>query len=76
MLKWSKKLHARNCFQILGYDLNSPSEFIICWTKSGKLVGGTAQGLRIAIKYNIKIYNLAIEEDKKYWEEKIISIDE
>ncbi len=70
------KLHARNCYQVLGYDLNSPSEFIICWTRGGKLVGGTAQALRIAIKYDIKIYNLAKEEDKKYWEEKIINIDE
>ena len=67
----AKKLHARNCFQVLGYDLNSPSEFIICWTKGGKLVGGTAQALRISIKHNIKIYNLAIEKDKKYWEKKI-----
>ena len=67
----AKKLHARNCYQVLGYDLNSPSEFIICWTKGGKLVGGTSQALRIGKKHNIKIYNLAIEEDKKYWEEKI-----
>ncbi len=70
----AKKLHARNCFQVLGYDLNSPSEFIICWTIGGKLKGGTAQALRISIKHNIKIYNLAIEEDKKYWEEKINEI--
>ena len=72
----ARKLHARNCYQVLGYDLKSPSEFIICWTKGGKLVGGTAQALRIAIKYDIKIYNLAIEEDKKYWEEKISINDE
>ena len=70
----ARKLHARNVFQVLGYDLNSPSEFIICWTKGGKLVGGTAQALRIAIKHSIKIYNLAINEDKKYWEEKINEI--
>ncbi len=71
----AKKLHARNCFQVLGYDLKTPSEFIICWTSGGKLVGGTSQSLRISKEYNIKIYNLGIEEDKKYWEEKI-NIDE
>ena len=67
----AKKLHTRNIYQVLGYDLNSPSEFIVCWTKGGRMVGGTAQALRVSQEYNIKIYNLAIEKDKKYWEEKI-----
>ena len=67
----AKKLHARNCYQVLGYDLKAPSKFIICWTPGGKLIGGTSQALRIALKNNIKIYNLAIEEDKKFCEEKI-----
>ena len=67
----AKKLHSRNCYQVLGYDLKTPSKFVICWTKNGKLVGGTGTSLRIAQKYNIKIYNLAIEEDRKFCEEKI-----
>jgi len=66
-----KKLHTRNVYQVLGYNLESPSEFIVCWTKGGRMVGGTAQALRVSQEYNIKIYNLAIEKDKKYWEEKI-----
>ncbi|MGI4814750.1 MAG: hypothetical protein ACRYGG_15665, partial [Janthinobacterium lividum] len=38
---WSKlsqggqKLMARNCYQLLGYDLNTPSDFVVCWTKDG-----------------------------------------
>src|SRR5665213_2210255 len=44
----ARALHARNCHQILGRDLKTPVEFVVCWTKGGKLVGGTAQALRIA----------------------------
>ena len=67
----ARKLHSRNCYQVLGYDLKTPSKFVICWTPNGKLKGGTSTSLRIAKKNNIKIYNLAIEEDRKFCEEKI-----
>jgi len=53
-----KKLMARNTFQILGKDLNTLSEFVICWTKDGKMKGGTSQALRIAKHYDIPIFNL------------------
>ena len=53
----AKKLHARNSCQVLGRDLESPSDFIICWTKGGKGNGGTGQALRIAKDYNIPIFD-------------------
>lgn len=53
----AKKLQARNSHQVLGWDLETPSSFIICYTKNGKLVGGTAQALRIAKHYNIPVFN-------------------
>jgi hypothetical protein len=59
----AQKYHARNSHQVLGRDLKTPSEFIICWTKDGDMVGGTSQALRIATDYHIPIYNLAIEDD-------------
>jgi len=52
-----KKLQARNSHQVLGKDLNTPSKFIICWTKNGKDVGGTSQAIRIARYYEIPIFN-------------------
>ena len=55
----AKKLHARNCFQILGEDLKTPSKFVVCWTKNGELIGGTRTALVVAIDNNIPIYNLA-----------------
>jgi len=53
-----KKLHARNGYQILGFDLHTPSTFVICWTKDGGGGGGTAQALRIAFSEGIPILDL------------------
>lgn len=54
-----KRLHARNAQILLGRDLNSPVGFIVCWTPGGVAVGGTGQALRIAVDYQIPVYNLA-----------------
>lgn len=55
----ARKFHARNCYQVLGLDLNTPSEFILCWTLNASGEGGTGQALRIAKYYSIPIYDLA-----------------
>lgn len=65
----AKKLMARNCMQILGSDLNTPSQFVICWTKDGcenkatrkSSTGGTGQAIAIASDYGIPVYNLRNE---------------
>jgi len=54
----AKKLMARNCHQVLGLDLKSPTDFIVCWTKDGKATGGTGQALRMAEDLKIPVYNL------------------
>lgn len=64
-------LMARNCYQVLGRDLNTPSKFVLCWTKDGKDSGGTGQAIRVAHAYNIPVFNLynpekAIESLKRY----------
>jgi hypothetical protein len=58
-----KKFMARNVHQILGWDLNDPSDFVVCWTADGKASGGTGQALRIAAACKIPIYNLYNEDD-------------
>lgn len=55
---YARKLHGRNCFQVLGADLKTPSEFLICWTRNGKTKGGTATAINLAIKNNIPVFNL------------------
>lgn len=54
----AQKLHARNCYQVLGFNLNKPSDLLICWTLEGKDVGGTATAIKLARKYNVPIINL------------------
>jgi hypothetical protein len=53
-----REFMGRNCYQVLGPNLNDPVEFVICWTPKGKIVGGTGQALRMAIHYHIPIFNL------------------
>jgi hypothetical protein len=52
------KLMARNCQQMLGQNLDSPVAFVVCWTSGGRLLGGTAQALRIAQERGIQVANL------------------
>jgi hypothetical protein len=58
----AKKLHARNGCQILGLDLNTPVDMVICWTKGGLRQGGTGQALRLAKYWDIPIFDLALSE--------------
>ena len=59
----AKRFHARNCHQVLGLDLQSPVDFVYCYTEGGKLVGGTAQALRIANDHNIEVHNFGTNYD-------------
>lgn len=64
--KWSalkqsgRALMARNSCQVLGRNLDTPVEFVLCWTPKNRL-GGTGQAIRIAKHYNIPVYNLGIK---------------
>ena len=60
--EWARGMHSRNCHQILGYDLQSPVDAVICWTPNGKIQGGTATAIRIALKYNIPVFNLGTKD--------------
>lgn len=61
----AKKFHARNVMIVLGEDLKTPSQFVICWTWNGEKVGGTAMGISVAETYKIPVYNLFSEKDTK-----------
>jgi len=61
---YARKLHDRNCFQVLGQTLDEPARFVICWTPGGKPVGGTATAILLAERYQIPIFNLARPADR------------
>jgi len=66
----AQKLMARNVYQVLGYDLKSPSDCIVCWTSDGEPSGGTGQAIRIATDFNIPVFNLwnneSVDKFKKF----------
>ncbi len=59
----ARKLQARNCYQVLGKDLETPSDFVCCWTDGGLTVGGTGQAIRLANKLGIRVFNFGIGFD-------------
>lgn len=63
--EWAKGMHSRNCHQILGYDLQSPVDAVICWTPNGNIQGGTRTALMIAMREGIPIFNLGCPDQGK-----------
>lgn len=63
LTRGAKALHARNMHQVLGKDLDTPSNAIICWTPAGNFVGGTTTALRVAVEYGIPIFNFGSYQD-------------
>lgn len=53
-----RQLHGRNSMIILGDDLKTPVEAVICYAVS-EIRGGTALGIKIARDYGIPVFNLA-----------------
>ncbi len=80
---FAKRLHGRNSFQVLGPELNVPSKFLICWTPDGCKrhvdrtihTGGTGTAISIADANGIGVYNLAIDNDRLYWESTIKQVE-
>lgn len=58
-----RALQTRNTPQVLGPTLDTPSDFIVCWTRDGKASGGTGQAIRIAEAYGVPVYNLRNQVD-------------
>jgi hypothetical protein len=65
-------LHTRNVFQVLGPALDSPSEFVLCWTADGEDSGGTGQALRIAGTHSVPVYNLQRTRERAHVERHLV----
>lgn len=60
---FARACHTRNVYIVLGQDLQSPVEFVVCWTPDGAKVGGTRTGIVLAEQRGIQVYNIAIDRD-------------
>ena len=75
-----RKLHLRNCFQVLGADLNNPVKFVVCWTPDGAVneaessreTGGTRTAIVLAERNGIPVVNLA----RPQWREDLRRVSE
>jgi len=52
-----RRLMGRNAHVLFGEMLDTPVEFVLCWTPQGKITGGTGHTLRMAMEARIPIYN-------------------
>lgn len=63
----AKLLMSRNVYQVLGHELNKPSDFLVCYTKDSCInhaqrtskTGGTGLAISLASEYGIPVFNLA-----------------
>lgn len=55
-------LMERNTCQVLGLDLDSPSDIVVCWTHDGKASGGTGMAIRLAERRGIPVLNMHSEK--------------
>ncbi|MFZ3481996.1 hypothetical protein [Sphingomonas sp. 3-13AW] len=62
---YARQMHTRNMHQVLGVRLDSPSRFIIAWTKDGADTGGTGQAIRCGWHKGVPVVNLKILEHRQ-----------
>lgn len=58
---YARNLHGRNIYQVLGVNLDRPSNVYICWAPISKdtVTGGTRSSYECAKRNGVKIINLA-----------------
>jgi len=69
----ARKLHGRNCYQVLGRNLKTPAGLVVCWTEDGcesrktrsRKTGGTATAIVLADDHGIPVYNLANDSSRR-----------
>ncbi len=67
----ARKLHARNCQQVCGLDMEFPVDFVLFWApeKGGIVKGGTATAVSLAREMQIPTFNLWDEAIRETWKE-------
>ncbi len=70
--KWShlkdshKTLHGRNAYQVLGVELDDPSDVLVCYAEPltiETVKGGTNIAVQIAKAHGVPVYNLWFDRD-------------
>lgn len=56
---YARRLHGRNVQVVLGRNLDSPVDFVVCWTPGAQDIGGTRTGIVCARGKGIPVFNIA-----------------
>jgi hypothetical protein len=77
----AKLMHQRNLRQLIGCEAIAGqqvvgSKFMVCWTESGAVKGGTGQAIRIASAFQIPIINLGRARSPAQLEALILEVDQ
>lgn len=70
--RFVQDFHTLGVLQVLGPALDSPSEFVLCWTADGEASGGTGQALRIAATHGIPVFNLQRSRERAHVERYLV----
>lgn len=62
---FARRLHARNCYQVLGLELNEASDFLLCWTENAEKRGGTRTAIVLAENNNVPVLNFGKYDTSK-----------
>jgi|SRR5579859_964639 len=62
----------RDVLQILGADLATPVQRVVCWTPNGVAEGGTRYALAVAYDNDIQVDNLALPRVQQKWEQHLM----
>ena len=58
MKYWTQQLLMRNLLTIIGHNLSTYVDGVICYTRDGQEIGGTRYAIRIAKQLNIPVLNV------------------
>jgi hypothetical protein len=76
LTEYAKLLHARNCYQVAGLNLNRPSNALLCWTPDGIThhkkrsvkTGGTGTAISVASEeFDIPVFNIRNKVSFREW---------
>ncbi|MDB4311943.1 hypothetical protein N9937_00795 [bacterium] len=68
----AQKMHSRNVLQVLGDDLKTPSDLLVCWAEvdhAGIPKGGTATAWNLAVREGIPCFNINVDGHSELLEE-------
>lgn len=67
-----RKLHGRNCHQVMGYDLATPATMVLCWTPGASGRGGTSTAIQLARQNNVPVFDLGRPAELRRLREKLV----